>query len=46
MVGSGNEVIVQLDDLFSSITWNWEGEDTDLDGMNDDWELLYCEARV
>ncbi|MDF7823208.1 SUMF1/EgtB/PvdO family nonheme iron enzyme [Pontiellaceae bacterium B12227] len=41
MVGGGNEVTVVLSNLTSSITWNWAGDDTDFDGMNDDWETFY-----
>jgi hypothetical protein len=39
--GSSNSIIVVLSDLVSSIIWNWATDDTDLDGMDDDWETAF-----
>ncbi|WP_168433416.1 formylglycine-generating enzyme family protein [Pontiella sulfatireligans] len=36
--GSSNAAMVVLSELASSIVWNWASDDTDLDGMDDDWE--------
>lgn len=39
--GSSHTVTVALSNLISSLTWNWASDDTDLDGMPDDWELEF-----
>ncbi|WP_372845713.1 formylglycine-generating enzyme family protein [Pontiella sp.] len=39
--GSSNQTAVVLTDLVSSIVWNWASDDTDNDGMDDDWELQF-----
>ncbi|WP_168442660.1 formylglycine-generating enzyme family protein [Pontiella desulfatans] len=39
--GSSNRIVVVLDDLASSIVWSWASDDTDGDGLNDDWERDY-----
>ncbi len=40
-LGTSNTIVVVLSDLVSSITWNWASDDTDSDGMDDDWEADY-----
>jgi len=39
--GTSNTTAVVLSDLVSSVTWNWASDDTDSDGMDDDWEADY-----
>jgi sulfatase modifying factor 1 len=41
LAGASNHVQVVLDELASSIVWNWATDDTDNDGMDDDWETAF-----
>jgi hypothetical protein len=41
MVGTSNEVTFVLTNLSSTLIWNWADEDSDQDGMNDEWELVF-----
>jgi len=39
--GTTNAVAVVLSNLVSTITWNWVTDDSDFDGMDDDWERAF-----
>ncbi len=39
--GDGNHVVVVLEELDSSIEWQWANDDTDSDGMDDAWETAF-----
>jgi hypothetical protein len=41
VTGRSNSFTVVLIDLASSIIWNWATDDTDSDGMDDDWETAF-----
>ena len=41
VAGTTNAVAVVLSNLSSSITWNWVTDDSDSDGMADDWERAF-----
>jgi len=41
MSGNESEVVVLLTNLSSSIVWSWVDEDSDQDGLIDDWEMLH-----